>query len=440
MNLFENYSKGFDEILSKRVTISPELIKGNRTFNDTISKSNNSQGLNERYNLNDNQNSASPIEGPKVLFKYDKEFLKKHFGYNKDSFENITIGPHPDFSDMTNMDYINHHCVSVFIDIKGSTRLIEKYSLLEVRLIKDSLLTLAIEVANQFGGHVQRLQGDGIFLQFVRKGVLPNDAAINALNAVSILTQFVSVDLSDIMKNYGLRPLKIRAGIDYGDDENVLWSYYGIAGCEELTTTSLHTDMAAKLQAKASDNSILIGKNVKELLDLKNDFYNYYKTTDGKEIVYNISNQFSYPFFVFNWKEFLFSLPFIWKVSGSEKLEIKEKEYKIRCFISDENQTNYEEYFPNSKSIPKGKNISFKLYYNNIEYTKKPFESIEWFAFNSGNEATIAEELNHDFKKQNNNKTECNSIAAYLGHHYVECKIIRNHQDNIKLSFPIFVQ
>lgn len=440
MNLFENYRNGFEEILSKKIKVTPELLSKQRTFSNSLIKASSNGRLNENFSVDNGQNVPMQIQGPKVLFKYDKELLKKHFGTNKDSFENITIGKHPDFSELTNADYTYHYCVSAFIDIKGSTRLIEKYSLLEVRLIKDSLLTLAIEVANQFGGHVQRLQGDGIFLQFVRKDVVPNDAVINALNAVSILTQFVSVDLSEIMRNHGLSPLKIRAGVDYGDDENVLWSYYGVEGCEELTTTSLHTDMAAKLQAKADDNSILIGGNVKNLLDLKKDFYDFYRNNEGKEMVYYYSGQSSYPFYVFNWREYLYSLPFIWKVSGSEKLEIKEKELRLRCFISDDNGVDIEEYYPNSKSIPKDKNIVFKLYQNGNLYNKKDFEKIEWFAHNSGKQATEANELLHDFKKENNNKTICNSGAAYLGHHYVECKIIRNFQVNIKLTFPIFVQ
>jgi adenylate cyclase len=440
MNLFESYKNGFEDILSKKIKVTPELLSKQRKFSNTLIKENVNEGRNQTFSADDHQNSPMQIQGPKVLFRYDKELLKKHFGNNKDSFENITIGKHPDFADLTNTDYKYHYCVSAFIDIKGSTRLIEKYSLLEVRLIKDSLLTLAIEVANQFGGHVQRLQGDGIFLQFVRKDVVPNDAVINALNAVSILTQFVSVDLSEIMKNHGLRPLKIRAGVDYGDNENVLWSYYGVEGCEELTTTSLHTDMAAKLQAKADDNSILIGGNVKNLLDLKKDFYDYYRNNEGKEMVYYYSGQSSYPFYVFNWKEYLYSLPFIWKVSGSDKLEIKEKEFRIRCFISDDNGENLEEYYPNSKSISKDKSITFKLYKNGSLYFKKDFEKIEWYARNSGKQATDLNELTHDFKKKYNDKTICNSGAAYLGHHYVECKIIRNHQDNMKFTFPIFVQ
>lgn len=438
MKLFENYLTGFDDILSKKVNITPDYIKEQRTFSSNLVKAHNS--LNESSLDLAVPNLPTTIEGPKVLFKYDKAFLTKHFGYNPDAFDNITIGPHPDFNALQSSDYINHHCVSVFVDIKGSTRLIEKYSLLEVRLIKDSLLTLAIEVANQFGGHIHRLQGDGIFIQFVRRNKTPNDAVINALNAVSILTQFVSVDLAKIMAQHDLKPLKIRAGIDYGDNDSVLWSYYGIAGCEELTTTSLHTDMAAKLQAKAYDNSILIGGNVKKLLDLKPDFYTYFENQDSKEKVYNISTQFTYPFFVFNWKEFLTSLPFVWKTSGSEILEITEKSISIECYISDEDGTNKEKYYPNSRSIPKGKKIFFKLLRDNRLFVKTPFESIEWYGRNSGTEATTAEQISLDFEKVFNNQSECEVIAAFLGHHYVECKIQRGHLPTEKVTFPIFVQ
>ncbi|MFV8369480.1 nucleotide-binding domain-containing protein [Flavobacterium sp. LB2R40] len=438
MKLFENYLTDFDNILSKKVRVTPEYIKEQRTFSSNLLKAQNHS--NENYIGLGMPYLPAPIQGPKVLFKYDKSFLTKHFGNNNDAFDKITIGPHPDFSNLQSSDYINHHCVSVFVDIKGSTRLIEKYSLLEVRLIKDSLLTLAIEIANQFGGHIHRLQGDGIFIQFVRKDKTPNDAAINALNAISILTQFVSVDLANIMKQYDLKPIKIRAGIDYGDNDNVLWSYYGIAGCEELTTTSLHTDMAAKLQAKAYDNSILIGGNVKKLLDLKSDFYSYFENQESKEKVYSISSQFTYPFFVLNWREYLTSLPFVWKTSASDILEIKEKPITIECYLTDENGTSKERYYPNSKSIPKEKKIIFNLLRDNRPFVMHNFESIEWYARNSGKQAEDMQHLNLDFEKHFNNKTICTVDAAYLGHHYIECKILRGHLPTEKVTFPIFVQ
>ncbi|MEI6091957.1 MAG: guanylate cyclase [bacterium] len=436
MRLFDNYLNGLDDVLSKKLNVTPQLLREQRSFNSNIQKGLESKAL----NLMD---SASPavIEGPKVLFTYDKQFIESKFGINPHSFNTITIGAHPDFKELLDeSSYINHHCVSVFVDIKGSTRLIEKYTLLEVRLIKDSLLTLAIQVANQFGGHVHRLQGDGIFLQFVRRNQHQNDAIINALNASAILTQFVTTDLAEIMQQHNLNPLKIRVGIDFGREEDVLWSYYGIPGCNELTTTSLHTDMAAKLQSKAYDNTILIGGNVKETLDLKQDFYSIYENEVSKEKVYYVSKQFTYPFFVFNWKDFLLSLPFIGKSSNGRTLEVNEKSITIECYISDENGANQERYYPNSKSIPKGKNIFYHLKRGNSPYVKQYFEKIEWYAFNSGKEAADDNATTHDFHKDNHNKVICEAHAGYLGHHYVECRIIRDHSENERITFPIFVQ
>jgi adenylate cyclase len=430
MKLFESYINDFESVFSKKTTITPKLLEEQRSYNDKIIKSLSSGGSLE---------DSHQIQGPKVLFKYDNSILLKYFGTNLQAFNSITIGAHPDFKNIGASQYENHYCVSAFVDIKGSTRLIGNYSLLEVRLIKDSLLTLAILIANQFGGHVHRLQGDGIFLQFVRRNSVYNDAIINALNATSILTLFVSISLAKIMEQNNLSPIKIRVGIDYGNKDDVLWSHYGIPGCSELTTTSLHTDMAAKLQAKAYENSIIIGGNIKDALDLKRDFCDIYENEESKEKVYQISSQFTYPFFVFNWKEYLLTLPFISKTSEGT-LDFKEKKYSIDCYISNEDDSERERYYPNSKSIPKGKKIEFILMRDGSPLIKRDFEKIEWYAFNTGKEAEKSNELKHNFNKKYNNLTQCNSAAAYLGHHHVECKIIREHSDPEKVIFPIFVQ
>jgi len=436
MRLFDNYLAGLDGVLSKKTGASTRFVNQQKKLSESFQNS--LQGM--PVSNFEGENLPEKIEGPKVVFTYDKTNLTKYFGENPDSFETITIGAHPDFKDLGFNSTLYHHCVSVFVDIKGSTRLIEKYSLEEVRMMKDSLLTLAIHVANQFGGHVHRLQGDGIFLQFVRRNKNPNDAIVNALNATSILTQFVSVDLSNMLAQYEIKPIKIRTGIDFGSDEKVLWAHYGIPNCKELTTTSLHTDMAAKLQGKAYDNSILIGGNVKEALDLKQEFWEHFENQVSKEKVFNISTRFSYPFFVFNWKEFLLSLPFIGKSSNGTDLEIKERNYSIECYISDHDGSHIERYYPNSRSIPKEKKITYKLMRGNSSFLKQSFERIEWYAYNSGEQAKNKNQLRHDFGKEYINKNYCQTNAAYLGHHYVECKIINEHSPNEKITFPIFVQ
>lgn len=432
MRLFDQYLNELDSVLSKGKSNPSQLIDNQFQL----------RGLNNKEIQRTEFSEPTPslLEGPKVLFTYDSRFIENRFGPNSHSFPNITLGPHPDFEDLGHTLYINHHCVSVFVDIKGSTRLIEKYSLLEVRLIKDSLLTLAIQVANQFGGHVHRLQGDGVFLQFVRRGKNENDAIINALNATSILAQFVSKDLAGIMRQHTLNPLKIRIGIDFGKTDQVLWSYYGIPGCNELTTTSLHTDMAAKLQAKADDNSILIGGNVRDQLDLKSEFYSIYESQISREKVYYISNQFTYKFFVFNWQEYLSSLPYIRKSSDGKTLDIVENQHYIECYISNEDGSDEVRYYPNSCSIPKGKKITYYLKFGNSLYVKKAFENIEWYAYNSGKEAEDNRMKKHNFDNSFYNKSTCVTAAAFLGHHYVECKIIRGHSGTERITFPIFVQ
>jgi hypothetical protein len=73
-------------------------------------------------------------------------------------------------------------------------------------------------------------------------------------------------------------------------------------------------------------------------------------------------------------------------------------------------------------------------------YVKQNYEKIEWYAFNSGQEAEGNQMSRHDFNKLNHNKVSCETAAAYLGHHYVECKIIRDHSGTERITFPIFVQ
>ena len=90
--------------------------------------------------------------------------------------------------------------------------------------------------------------------------------------------------------------------------------------------------------------------------------------------------------------------------------------------------------------IPKGKKIVFHLKRGNSLYTKQNFERIEWYAYNSGLEAENNKMSRHDFNKSNHNNVICETSAAYLGHHYVECKIIKDHTGTDKFTFPIFVQ
>jgi hypothetical protein len=430
MKLFDKYLNGISDIVNKDEVKRFSSFIGNENMPDYFEK-----GI-----VNESLELQKSNTNNKVLIEFDKDQLTTLFGENPNSFHMNIIGTHPDFSDIKHHEYSNYYCVTMFMDIKGSTRLNEKYSLLEIRKIKDTILTLSIHVASHFGGHIHRLQGDGVLIQFVRKGQKEQDAVINALNTASVLTHFVSNDLANIFNNNGVRPLGIRTGIDLGFKDDVIWSHYGVPNCSELTTTSLHTDLAAKLQSNASSNGILLGGNIKEILDIKPEFCQDVKNDKGEIDYYIYQGIKNYRKFNFDWVKYLNSFDFTKLNSEKNGVEIEIPRERIKCEISDENDLNNRIYYQNSNAIPKGSKIKYTLFENEHIYHKRDFEIIEWRAYNSGKEAKEAEQERHDFGGKSMNKVYCETSAAYKGHHYVECIIKRQHSENRKIKFPIFVE
>lgn len=433
MKLFENYLDGIKSIMDDSNSVQ---VRSFSTYTDQDSNLPKyfKKGLNENLISSRKDNIDN-----KVLINFESNHLTSLFGPNDYSFPSVSIGNHPDFSDLNYSEYENHFCVSMFMDIKGSTRLIERFSLLQIRKIKDTVLTLAIHIATHFGGHIHRLQGDAIFVQFVRKKQKEQDAVVNALNAASVITHFISADLADIFIQNQLKPLKVRIGIDYGKTDDVIWSHYGVPGCSELTTTSLHTDLAAKLQARAGSNEVLIGGNIKEILDIKPDFCSNVHDSKGDVDYYIYEGVKKYRKFNFDWQKYLLSFDFIKKASDGKRLNITVPNARLTCSISNSTDNSFENYYPNSRSINKNATITFRLQENGRDYNKKDWESIEWKAFNSGKQAKDKEQEIHNFGGEYDNKIYCKTTAAFTGHHYVECIIKRPRLDNIKITFPIYV-
>ena len=347
-----------------------------------------------------------------------------------------TIGTHPDFADMKFGEKRYQYCTSMFIDIKGSTNLSLSYSLEEVRLMKDAILSLCIQTVTVFGGHVQRLQGDGLYVQFTDRQIHQNNMMINALNAASVLCQFVSTTLSDLFEQRNLKPLRIKVGIDYADDSKCLWSHYGLPGCNELTATSLHVDLAAKLQACCASNEIRIGQYVKQFLDLPDEFLTVPKTPDGKEDKY-IKRAANYKQYIFNWQSYLLIFDFIHR--GNNRLELKAADFSLQCLVS-EGSGEEIQYYQNNGAIPKNMSLRFTLMKDGRPYSKTPFDTITWRIVNRGEEAKNADVLEEKLEGYKD-KTVVTVNSAYLGHHYMECTLRRTYENfNRKIKFGVYVR
>lgn len=419
MKLFENKLNRIDEIM-----------KGNDTFYKSIESY---SPLQLMKSVSESSTRIEEFKEYKVNVQANYDDIISLFGMHKFSFAEPRIGPHPDFQHIGHNQYLSHYAISMFVDIKGSTNLVNKYSLLQIRLIKDTILTLAIEICSFFGGHIQRLQGDGVFVYFVRAGMNPKDAVINAINAASLLAFFMKYSLPKHFQDDDIRAPQIRIGIDYGDEEKTIWSYYGLSYCNELTTTGLHTDLAAKLQAVSTGNGIMIGQNVVRELDLPESFAKL-----------DINDQEIFPRykkFNFDWYSYLLSFDFIIK-DPNRNLVIESPKLRLKCEIAENESSQYYAYHQNLYSIPKGYKIRYTMMDDNFEYRiKTEFkEEVRWVINNTGQQAKTAEKLKEDVKECNN-KISCVVNAEFLGHHSMVCKIIKQGATaNINLHFPVYVR
>lgn len=239
------------------------------------------------------------------------------------------LGLHPDFSHLKHSESLeDHYIVSMFVDIKGSTNLFKKYTARTVWIITNTIQRAAIHTCLIFGGYVHRLQGDGLFVYFGGKSMAPELAVKRALQFSSVLTYFVKEDLKNLFIEQGIENIYTRIGIDLGYDRDVVWGMAGIGEISEVTTCSLHTSLASKMQGSAVSNGIVVGDYVKKETPLLNEYYSPVCARTGSEndrYIFRIPDEgFYYTQYDFNWLKFLKKQDFI-ATDLSGNLQLKNK-------------------------------------------------------------------------------------------------------------------
>lgn len=230
---------------------------------------------------------------------------------------NQQLGLHPDFVHLKQSEEMeNHYITSVFIDIKGSTNLFREYNPETVLIITNTIQRAAIHTCLIFGGYIHRLHGDGLFVYFGGKQINMTTAVLRALQGTSVFSYFVKSDLKNLFNEKGIENIYTRIGIDLGFDKDVIWSKAGIGEISEVTTCSLHTSLASKMQSSAESNGIVVGDNVKAHVNA--DFQDFFRpvnhrTGDEKDrYIFRIPHEgFNYTQYDFHWMKFLKQQDFI---------------------------------------------------------------------------------------------------------------------------------
>lgn len=214
--------------------------------------------------------ALAPVEADEYAIQKP---IREWFG--KTGVNEGTIGSHPDFQNLRGTDNTEfHHITTIFIDIKNSTRLSLRYDLETVRNIKNTILRAASETVRALDGHVHRFMGDALMGYFGGKNRDRESACMAALNCAAILRLLMVQSIVPALKARSIEPddMGFRVGIDFGKDEDVLWSSYGYSDVSEVTATSYYVDAAAKLQSMAAKDSTMIGDSLLQFLDFPDVF------------------------------------------------------------------------------------------------------------------------------------------------------------------------
>lgn len=259
-NLFENNKNvgAFDSAIQVRLEENTKIMKS------------------ESYNLGlEDYTGINLPNAPQPEYQIQIP-LRKYFG--KSGYNYSTIAQHPDFKHLKDSDeLVNHYICSMFIDIKGSTRLSLKYDLPFVYKFKNAVIQACIEVIRSFDGYVHRIMGDAVLGFFGSSTITKEQAILDCMNCAAMLKVVLEQNIQPWLRQEkpdfeDVQDFGFRIGCNFGNDEEVLWANYGYGPTGEVSPTGLPVDLAAKLQGLSSKNKAMIGQGILEFFNWPQSF------------------------------------------------------------------------------------------------------------------------------------------------------------------------
>lgn len=218
----------------------------------------------ENHAIVKSQDSAFP-SAPLHESEYKiQQLIRPYFG--KQGANSSQIGTPSDFKHLEHRRNSSekNYIVTLFIDIKGSTRLSLLKEIEDVYQFKNAVIQTCIEVIRSLDGQVHRIMGDAVMAFFGSKSTCKEDAIADAVNCSVVLRALLENSIKPFMEQQGweAKDIGFRVGIEFGDTNEVLWAAFGYAGVSEVTAIGFPIDMASKLQGQASKNDTMLGQGL----------------------------------------------------------------------------------------------------------------------------------------------------------------------------------
>ncbi len=374
-----------------------------------------------------------------------QSYLRPLFG--KPDLNKTKVGTPLSFIDIDNSNKkIKHYASTLFIDIKGSTRLSLLYDLEEIFLFKDQVLKTCIEIIRSFDGNVHRLMGDAVMAFFVYDKEQKEDSVADLINCCVTLRVVLENVIQPFLEKCGIdsKDFGFRIGCNFGNDEELLWGKFGFHNTGEFSVTGLPVDMASKLQALANKNETMLGQGIINFIDFPENYMNIKKTQnqgEKKEQPYVIPNladkdgkPLNYTMRLLNYPSFLnlSALPIDLRES------ISDTKVKSNLLINYECLANGELYISASRFLEKEVPLVFRVTAKVTSGLNFPL-TVHFIKTNHGSETPLVERdieqtaiektlhtqrrSEYDRRPKTKITTEIRDATAYRGLHTMECRV-----------------
>jgi class 3 adenylate cyclase len=209
-----------------------------------------------------------------------------------------TLG-HPEYINMKPGQTQSASAVVGFVDIRGVTKLSFALEADDLLRVIQSLTEASIRAIHEGGGYIGEFTGDGVMAYFGDSASTDEEATLAALETMSLLFKSVDEIVNPELKQQGLDPIQIAAGMEFG---RVLWSRIGVDAISQLKPIGTATFLAGKLSSSKFTSAweCKVGSKLASWIPEK-----YTKKVQQYGPVSVNKQQFSRELYEFDWKQFV---------------------------------------------------------------------------------------------------------------------------------------
>jgi len=149
--------------------------------------------------------------------------------------------------------------IVLYVDLVGSTEITLSLPEEKVAIIIRSFAQEMSSIIMQHDGYVLKFVGDAVIGYFVAEA-MPLLATNNAVNCAKAMVTVVEKGMNPILNQYDYPELKIKIGMDFG--QNIIVRYGADKEKSHVDILGPSMNIASKIQNTASPNQILIGDDV----------------------------------------------------------------------------------------------------------------------------------------------------------------------------------